>query len=102
MYVEMLDEINCSFDALCLQETWLDETADLSLLDLENYEMIPKPRSITKHGGFAIYLKSKYKYFHSSSFMDWEYQFIKVKASNKTSIDFFFFFGKFFSWVTPT
>jgi len=43
--------------AICLQETWLSDNSDLSLLQLDEYNLISKGKVASIHGGVAIYLK---------------------------------------------
>ena len=42
LFLRALKQSNFEFSTICLQETWLEENADLSLLQLENYTCIPK------------------------------------------------------------
>lgn len=69
------------FGAICLQETWLDEKCDLSLLQIPGYKLIHQGKKCSKHGGLIIYLDSKYLYklrnLYSSSDI-WEGLFIDV------------------------
>ena len=34
---ETLNQMNCQFSLICLQETWLNDDSDLSLYQLNNY-----------------------------------------------------------------
>jgi hypothetical protein len=56
------DKINYNISAICLQETWLCDQSDLSLLKLQGYNLISKGRSCSTHGGVAIYLHESYQY----------------------------------------
>ena len=49
------------FCAICLQEIWLSEDSDISLLKIDGYTFIPQGKICSAHGGMAIYLSSKYK-----------------------------------------
>lgn len=51
-----------SFDAICLQETWLEEDSPIELFKLDGYHLINAPRQLSKHGGLNIYLMDSYKY----------------------------------------
>ena len=73
--------INCEFNAICLQETWLLENADTSLLQLDNYTLISRGKTCSLHGGLLIYLRNDYKYANilTNTKSDiWEGQFINV------------------------
>ena len=71
---------NCEFSAICLQETWLDSNADTSLLQIDDYTLIPQGKTCSAHGGLLIYLHKHYTYKHlvSETSNIWEGQFIKV------------------------
>ena len=62
IYLQMLESHGHNFSAICLQETWLSPDVDLHLFQLENYNLISKGTSISKHGGLAIYLHKSYCY----------------------------------------
>ena len=55
--IESLRNINFEFAAICLQETWLDQNADLSLLQLTNYQCISQGKHCSQHGGLIIYYR---------------------------------------------
>jgi hypothetical protein len=52
----------CNIGAICLQETWLSENDDLSLLQIEGYNLITKGKESSEHGGVAIYLQNSIEY----------------------------------------
>ena len=62
IYVDLLQEQGCSFDAICLQETWLGDSTDTGPLSISGYNFISKPKTCSFHGGLAIYLKSGFHY----------------------------------------
>lgn len=73
------------FSIICLQETWLAEDSDLSLLQLNGYNLISKGRASSRHGGVAIYLKEtvKYKVLPISSQANiWDGLFIEIEIEN--------------------
>ena len=79
------------FSAICLQETWLSEDSDISLLKIDGYSIIPQGKICSAHGGLAIYLSSKYKFKSINMYENseiWEGQFIEVTeiAKNKSII----------------
>ena len=60
--VEKLKYNQCFFGAICLQETWLSDNSDTSLLRLDGYNLISQGKICKTHGGLAIYLSDKYNY----------------------------------------
>ena len=75
---------HCFFGAICIQETWLSDNSDTSLLRLGGYNLISQGKICTTHGGVAIYLSDKYNYkllsLHKYSEI-WESQFIEVSGN---------------------
>ena len=61
MLTNQLSQHN-SFDILCLQETWLVNGADVSMLEIDGYALLWQPASVSSHGGVAIYVKSPLPY----------------------------------------
>jgi len=59
------------FDAICLQETWLSSSSDVSLLQLDGYNFISKEKCASNHGGVAIilYFKDTYTIIHTRFFL---------------------------------
>ena len=62
LYLRHLSLFYCHFSAICLQETWLSEFQDLSLLQLEGYNLVTRHASSSAHGGVCIYIKENFKY----------------------------------------
>ena len=58
-----LHEQNCEFSAICLQETWLSDSSDISHLLLDNYNLITQGERISSHSGLGIYLHKKFSYW---------------------------------------
>ena len=82
-----LEKSNCFFDAICLQETWLDENSDISLLAIEGYNLISQGKLCSAHSGLVIYLHNCHKYKILSLLTNatvWDGQFIEV-TSKKTN-----------------
>ena len=52
----------CNFNAICLQETWLSEDSDKSLLRLDGYTLISLGKTCSARGGLIIHLKDNLKY----------------------------------------
>jgi endonuclease/exonuclease/phosphatase family metal-dependent hydrolase/ABC-type dipeptide/oligopeptide/nickel transport system ATPase component len=61
-YIENYISQGTPLDIICLQETWLADNSDLSLLHLPGYNLISKGKSCSAHGGVAIYLLEHYNY----------------------------------------
>jgi len=49
-------------DVVLLQETWLGPSDDINHLNIENYQLISKPKRLSSHGGLAIYLHNKFTF----------------------------------------
>ena len=61
--LKYLDDNNCpSFSAICLQESWLRESDDTSLLNIPGYNLIHQGTRCSKHGGLIIYLHENFTY----------------------------------------
>jgi len=54
IYLDSLSKHNIQSDAVILQETWLKENSDTSLLQIEGYNMISQPIEIAPYGGLAV------------------------------------------------
>jgi hypothetical protein len=85
IYIEHLQQENCAFDAILLQETWLNESNNTDLLQINGYQLISQPCKSTSHGGLAIYLKDNFDFeilsINVSNSNLWEGLFIKTKIS---------------------
>lgn len=88
VYLNMIQEEDCYFDAICLQETWVSSSSDISTLYINGYELISKHFMCSSHGGLAIYLKECYQYkrlfTYEGNFTSWEQQFIEVLVNERT------------------
>ena len=62
LLIEELREYNFEFGAICLQETWLEEGADLTQFHIPNYTCIAKGKSSSQHGGLMTYIHNDYNY----------------------------------------
>ena len=60
--LNLFEREGVEFNAICLQETWLSNNSDNSLLHLEGFHMIPNGKRISSHGGLVIYLKTTFKF----------------------------------------
>ena len=73
--------LNCKCSVICLQETWLSDNSDTSLIQIDNYTLISKGKTCSTHGGLLIYLHNTYHYKTISTNIKsdiWEGQFISV------------------------
>ena len=89
--INKLRNINFEFSVICLQETWLSNDADLSILQLPNYRCISKGRSCSQHGGLIVYLHENYNqnvYIETKDSDIWEGIFVKIcNSSNEKNIE---------------
>ena len=79
IYIEECYE--AKFDAICLQETWLNDNSELSMFQLKGYNLISKSKTASEHGGVAIYLKDNFRYTVLPIIIEsnlWESLFIEV------------------------
>lgn len=83
----IIDDINNNaanrISAIFIQETWLSEKSDVSLLNLVGYNLISQCATCSRHGGLAIFLDCDYDYvllplYKQSHF--WEGQFIEISS----------------------
>ena len=86
--LKYLSESDCLFSAICLQETWLKENDDTSLLNIPGYNLIHQGSRCSEHGGLIIYLQENFTYskktmYESSS--RWEGLFIDIFHENLKS-----------------
>ena len=49
IYLQLFEDANCPFSIICLQETWLKDNYDVSLLQLEGYNFIHATSSCSAH-----------------------------------------------------
>ena len=83
MLMHNLDNQQVYIDAICLQESWLSDLSDLSLLHVEGYQLISMAKHCSAHSGLVIYLSNKYQHevlnIHEQSNL-WDGQFIKISG----------------------
>lgn len=86
IYIENLKRNDCEFDAVCIQETWVNDKHSADLLQIDGYRLVLQMCSSTTHGGLAIYIKESFKFevlsIETSTNKIWEGLFIKVSMSN--------------------
>lgn len=78
----------CHIAAIIIQETWLPEGSDVSLIQIPNYNFIWQPSKISAHGGLAIYLLEDYHYKLIPSFSSYvcENLFVEVCLEDSKNI----------------
>ena len=83
-FINIQRENGITFHLICLQETWIAENMNTSMLNLIGYQLVSQSKTCSSHGGLAIYLDSRFNYrnlqFTESPFANWEYQFIEVES----------------------
>jgi len=82
IFIEQLRNSSFEFSAICIQETWLSESDDITQLKLDGYTSIPQFKSCSTKGGLFIYLHEKFNYDYKlklNKYESWEGQFINVK-----------------------
>jgi hypothetical protein len=62
LMIESFIEHHCMPDIICLQETWLSNDMDISLLQIPGYQLVLGPRSCSAHGGVAVYILDNLNY----------------------------------------
>ena len=69
------------FDAICLQETWLSDDSDITLCQIQGYNLISQGKICSEHGGLAIYVSTKLNFDVINMNINsqiWEGQFIEI------------------------
>ena len=83
--IEILRVSSVKLDVLCLQESWLNDSSDLSHLQIDGYKLISRGKSCSAHGGVAIYISEVFDYsilpFHSFS-NNWDGLFVEISLQN--------------------
>ena len=65
---------------MCLQETWIDESEDISPFHLQVYDCISQGKTCTSKGGLIIYVDDQYKSkvtFNLNTYEHWEGLIVK-------------------------
>ena len=90
IYLHNFANSNVNFKMICLQETWLSDHHDTSLLQLDGYNFLHKPCKASTHGGTGIYLEKSIEYVVldiESRESCWDGIFIEVHLNlNNTSL----------------
>ena len=87
-FVDELSTLNFNtFNIICLQESWLSETDDLSLIQLKGYDCIAHGKSCSNKGGLITYVDQHIKYevlINLNIYGNWEGQLIQVNGGGLT------------------
>ena len=80
-FVSRMNIIN-PISAICLQECWLGDADNVTMFNLENYEMTFLPKSCCAHGGLIIYVHKQFECRVMTEVVvqasGWEYVCVKV------------------------
>ena len=80
-YVNDVSSSNFKFSIICLQESWLSENDDLSLIQLTGYDCISQGKSCSSKGGLLIYIDKRFDYevkMNLNTYEHWEGQIIQI------------------------
>ena len=89
IYVDMIEQSGCKLDAICLQETWLSHSNDVSLIQLAGYNLIYRESICSTHGGVAIYLRENFEFSEMPSYGHadiWDGQFLEIHDKNDKNL----------------
>ncbi len=82
-FVNDLSSLNFLFRIICLQESWLSDNDDLSLIQLNGYDCISQENSCSTKGGLLIYIDKHFDYevkMKLNMYEQWEGQIIQVNG----------------------
>jgi hypothetical protein len=83
--LSIMNDQNIKFGAICIQESWLGESHDLSLLQLKGYTCFSSSKSSSGHGGLITYVSNDYNALrvnHDVNSNIWESLTIKISGHN--------------------
>lgn len=86
-FVYQLSQSNISADVICIQESWLPDNADTSLVQLDGYTCVSQGHICSSHGGLITYIHSKYKYKNLNIYTPsniWEGLFLEISGGDLT------------------
>ena len=85
LLINAFKEQNVEIGAICLQETWLGEDAELSLFNIPNFNCISRGKYVSQHSGLMIYVHDKFTFsvYNPCITPDtWECQIINIRTNN--------------------
>ena len=62
LYIDMLREKQLNISAICLQECWISNENDISLLQINGYKCLYQKRSCSSKGGLIIYVNKNFNH----------------------------------------
>ena len=80
--IEVAKHQGISFHAICIQESWLSENADLSLLQTDGFRCYSQGKRCSAHGGLLTYISEDLHASKINMNIDstvWEGLFIRIK-----------------------
>ena len=83
--LSILNEKDFYFNDICLQETWLSDSQDMSPFSIPGYQLINCPSSCSIHSGFIIYLRNEFSYdmkFIQRDSELWDGPFVDIHGGN--------------------
>ena len=86
-FVDELSTVNFKFRIICLQESWMSETDDLSLIQLKGYDCIAQSKSSSSKGGLITYVDQHLNYellMNLNTYKHWEGHLIQVNGGALT------------------
>lgn len=90
IYLESLKSKMLTFDAICIQETWINTDNETSMYAIPGYNLILRNKTCGEHGGLAIYLKKELTYKSIEICLKhdylWECQAIEINNKCSNSI----------------
>ena len=91
IFIDEVSESNIFFPIIRIQETWLSDELDTSLLQLHNYAFVCKGKSCSEHGGLGFFIDNTltYNILDILSISDlWECLFIEVYCPKHEFMNF--------------
>ena len=82
--IEALNTLNFKFSVICLQESWIDESEDISPFHLQSYDCKSQGKTCTSKGGLIIYVDDQYKSkvtFNLKTYEHWEGLVVKEQGN---------------------
>ena len=79
--IEVAKHQGISFHAICIQESWLSENADLSLLQIDGFRCYSQGKRCSAHGGLLTYISEDLHAYKINMNIDptvWEGLFIHI------------------------
>ena len=84
-----MSQVHVYFNVVCIQETWLGDQDDPSLLALNGYDMICKPKHASAHGGLITYVHETLRHeiiYSTARNETWEGLIVKVSQYDSNDV----------------